>query len=98
MAEPNEYLVLVVDDEDDIRRFLSVALEDAGFQVDTAENGKVALEKVKARRPDFISLDLVMPGGSGIAFLRQECNKGWIFVTLFIGDDEDFFWFEGLFF
>ena len=85
MAEPNEYLVLVVDDEDDIRRFLSVALEDAGFQVDTAENGKVALEKVKARRPDFISLDLVMPGGSGIAFLHElRRNKDWIHIPVMV--------------
>lgn len=85
MAEPNDYLVLVVDDEDDIRRFLSVALEDAGFQVETAENGKLALEKVKERRPDFISLDLVMPGGSGIAFLHElRRNKDWIHIPVMV--------------
>jgi len=85
MAEPKDYLVLVVDDEDDIRRFLSVALEDAGFQVEAAENGKVALQKVKARRPDFISLDLVMPGGSGIAFLHElRRNKDWIHIPVLV--------------
>jgi len=85
MAQPSDFLVLVVDDEDDIRRFLSVALEDAGFQVETAENGRVALEKAQARRPDFISLDLVMPGGSGIAFLHElRRNKDWIHIPVLV--------------
>ena len=52
---------------------------------DTAENGKVALEKVKTRRPDFISLDLVMPGGSGIAFLHElRRNKDWIHIPVMV--------------
>ena len=85
MAKPEDFTVLVVDDEDDIRRFLSVALEDAGFEVITAENGKEALEKVKANRPDFISLDLVMPGGSGIAFLHElRRNKDWIHIPVMV--------------
>ena len=85
MAEPKDFLVLVVDDEDDIRRYLSVALEDAGFQVETAQSGKEALEKVKERRPDFISLDLVMPGGSGIAFLHDlRRNREWINIPVMV--------------
>lgn len=85
MAEPKDFLVLVVDDEDDIRRYLSVALEDAGFQVETASSGKEALEKVKARKPDFISLDLVMPGGSGIAFLHElRRNRDWINIPVMV--------------
>ncbi len=71
MAKPSDFLTLVVDDENDIRAYLSVALEDAGFRVATASNGREALEAVKRERPAFISLDLVMPGGSGIAFLHE---------------------------
>ena len=62
-----EKRVLIVDDENDIRRFLTMALEDAGFQVDTASDGFEALEKVKESIPDLISLDLVMPKRSGAA-------------------------------
>ncbi len=71
MAKTSDFLVLVVDDEEDIRSFLSVALKDAGFRVATASSGREALETVKKTRPDFVSLDLVMPGGSGIAFLHE---------------------------
>ncbi len=71
MAKASDFQVLVVDDEDDIRAYLSVALEDAGFRVSTASSGREALEAVKRERPAFISLDLVMPGGSGIAFLHE---------------------------
>ncbi len=85
MAKPEDFTVLVVDDEDDIRRFLSVALEDAGFEVIIAENGKEALAKIKEKRPDFISLDLVMPGGSGIAFLHElRRNKDWIHIPVMV--------------
>jgi CheY-like chemotaxis protein len=71
MAKPSDFLVLVVDDENDIRAYLSAALSDAGFKVATASSGREALEAVKRARPDFVSLDLVMPGGSGIAFLHE---------------------------
>jgi CheY-like chemotaxis protein len=71
MSKPSDFLVLVVDDEQDIRAYLSAALKDAGFRVATASNGREALEAVKSARPDFVSLDLVMPGGSGIAFLHE---------------------------
>lgn len=78
MATENDFLVLVVDDEEDILAFLQAALEDAGFRVETARSGREALEAVKRRRPDFISLDLVMPGGSGIAFLHElRRNRDW---------------------
>ncbi len=62
--------ILVVDDEADIRAYLSMALEDAGFEVSTAEDGVQALEKVKEINPDLVSLDLVMPKGSGAQFHR----------------------------
>ncbi len=77
MPTERDFLVLVVDEED-ILAFLQAALEDAGFRVETARNGREALEAVKRRRPDFVSLDLVMPGGSGIAFLHElRRNRDW---------------------
>lgn len=57
--------ILVVDDEADVRAYLSLALEDVGFEVTTAADGLEALEKARQNPPDLISLDLVMPRHSG---------------------------------
>lgn len=57
--------ILVVDDEADVRAYLSLALEDVGFEVTTAADGLDALEKARQNPPDLISLDLVMPRHSG---------------------------------
>jgi two-component system, OmpR family, alkaline phosphatase synthesis response regulator PhoP len=67
--------ILVVDDEPDIREFLSTCLEDAGFQVEVAFDGVDALDKVEKSIPDLITLDMVMPRKSGLAFMRQLRKK-----------------------
>jgi CheY-like chemotaxis protein len=85
MAKASDFLVLVVDDEDDIRAYLSTALQDAGFRVTTASSGRQALEAVNRERPDFISLDLVMPGGSGIGFLHElRRHKEWSSIPVMV--------------
>jgi CheY-like chemotaxis protein len=71
MATPESKTILVVDDEEDVRKFLSMALEEAGFNVVTANDGDQALEAVKKQKPDLISLDLVMPRKSGVKFYRD---------------------------
>jgi CheY-like chemotaxis protein len=63
--------ILVVDDEADVRDYLSTALSDAGFQVETACDGAEALAAVRRNPPDLISLDLVMPRHSGAKFYRE---------------------------
>jgi CheY-like chemotaxis protein len=63
-------LVLVVDDEPDLRLFIRTVLEDAGFEVAVAGNGKEALERMTEKKPDVISLDLVMPKMSGLKFYK----------------------------
>jgi CheY-like chemotaxis protein len=71
MARPEDKTILVVDDEEDVREYFAMALEDAGFDVQRAENGNEALERIKEKTPDFISLDLVMPEKSGIKLLYE---------------------------
>lgn len=74
MKDENTKLILVVDDEEAIRNYLKISLEDAGFQVMTASDGAEAIEQIKRKKPDLISLDLVMPKHSG-AKLNRELKK-----------------------
>ena len=59
MASARDKTVLVVDDEPNIRQYLRTLLEDAEFNVLTAEDGVEALRISKEQHPDFISLDLI---------------------------------------
>src|SRR3954468_19892351 len=60
--------VLVVDDDDNIREFVSLALLGEGHDVQTANNGAVALERVQMISPDVILLDMRMPVMDGWQF------------------------------
>jgi two-component system, chemotaxis family, CheB/CheR fusion protein len=62
--------VLVVDDEADLLRVIASALNDAGYEVQTAEHGEQALELCEMRDPDVILTDLDMPLLGGRAFVR----------------------------
>jgi CheY-like chemotaxis protein len=60
--------VLVVDDEQDIREFLELALESNGYRVTTAGNGVVALRELAREPVDLVLLDMRMPVMDGWAF------------------------------
>ena len=63
--------VLVVDDEPDILEFIQFNLERAGFEIDTASNGLLAIEQAKKFRPDLIILDIMMPELDGVEVCRE---------------------------
>lgn len=85
MSTPADKTILVVDDEADVRAFLSAALIEAGFKVVTACDGDEALAVVKASPPDLISLDLVMPRKSGVKFHRVLVkNRIWAHIPVLI--------------
>jgi CheY-like chemotaxis protein len=63
--------VLLVDDDDMMRRGMRLALEQDGWQVSEAENGRVALARLAETRPDVIVLDLMMPEMDGFEFLVE---------------------------
>ncbi len=67
----NKKTILIVDDEQDERTYLSTLLGDNGYNVITAENGDEALKKVKEVAPALITLDVTMPEKSGVKFYRE---------------------------
>jgi len=71
MERPADKTVLVVDDEPNVREYLTMILQDAGFNVVEAGDGREALELVRETPPDFISLDLIMPNMSGHKLLYE---------------------------
>jgi GAF domain-containing protein/CheY-like chemotaxis protein/anti-sigma regulatory factor (Ser/Thr protein kinase) len=62
---------LLVDDDDMMRRGMRLALEQDGWQVSEAENGRIALARLTEARPDIIMLDLMMPEMDGFEFLVE---------------------------
>jgi two-component system phosphate regulon response regulator PhoB len=64
-------VVLVADDDADIRDLVAFKLEQAGFEVIAVEDGHTALEQAQSRRPTLAVLDVSMPGLSGIDVCRM---------------------------
>jgi two-component system KDP operon response regulator KdpE len=85
-----EARVLVVDDEPQIVRGLSVILRNAGYRVEEATTKQEALDAVSVRPPDAIVLDLVLPDGDGIEVcgeIRRWSNVP-IVVLSAVGDEQ----------
>lgn len=71
MTDDEKKKVLIVDDEPDMRIFMSALYETSGYSPMTARNGKEGMEKVCANPPDLIVLDVMMPGEGGVTMYRQ---------------------------
>ena len=69
-------LILVVDDEISLVKVVRGYLEQAGYQVVTASNGREALFAAREHQPDLIILDLMMPVMDGFAFIREYQREG----------------------
>jgi len=66
--------VLVVDDELDIRVFMTTLLETSGYKPITAEDGQQGLEAARKHKPALVIMDIMMPRESGI-YLYRELKK-----------------------
>ncbi len=80
--------VLVVDDDEPVRRLIRLNLELEGFEVDQATDGRECLNRVRTNPPDVITLDLVMPaldGLSAAARLRESEQTRHIPLVLITG-------------
>ena len=63
--------ILIVDDEPDVRVYLTAVLEDNGYEIETAIDGDDAFAKITTWNPDVITLDISMPQKSGVRFYRE---------------------------
>jgi DNA-binding response OmpR family regulator len=68
--------ILVVDDDPDIRRLLSVLLEGEGHGVISAPDGDKALELISGASPDLVVLDVMMPKKDGYTVLKEMKASG----------------------
>lgn len=66
-----EKTVLIVDDEMDMRLYLSTLLESHGYRPITRRDGKGGMTSVREDRPDLIILDIMMPGDGGVAMYSR---------------------------
>lgn len=76
--------ILVVDDEPQIVKVLKAYLEKAGFQVSTAADGRLALSIFQREKPDFVILDLNLPGLDGLDVckaIRRDSNVPILMLT-----------------
>ncbi len=84
-------IVLVVDDEARMRRFIRMNLELEGYQVIEAENGLRALEQIRTYAPDLIIMDVMMPEMDGFEALRllREISTVPVILLTVKSDEED---------
>ncbi len=77
MASPKKYSVLIVEDEEPLRKALAEEFADAGYQVYEGTDGLSGLEVALKEHPDIILLDQLMPKLNGVGMLRQLRTDTW---------------------
>ena len=75
-------IVVVIEDEPQIRRFVRSALEAEGWQVHEADTLKKGLTEAGTRKPDLLVLDLGLPDGNGLDLIRDV--RGWSGVPIIV--------------
>jgi len=83
--------VLVVDDEQPVRKFLKVVLSSQNYEVDEAPTGQEGIDAVVKKKPDVIMLDLGLPDMDGIEVIRvlREWSRIPIIVLSVRGSEKD---------
>jgi len=68
MAKEN---ILIVDDEEDVLELVRYNLDKNGYKIETAKTGEEALTKARAKLPDMVILDLMLPGIDGLSVCKK---------------------------
>jgi len=90
MARQDSNLILIVDDEARMRRFMQMNLDLEGYRVVEASNGLEAIERVRDDLPDLVLLDVMMPeldGFEALRIIRETSTVPVIMLT--VRDDEE---------
>ena len=94
MATSKDTKILVVDDDPFILDMYVMKFKEQGFQIETATDGKMALERIDAGKPDIVLLDVVMPKMDGFDVIKkiQDSKTSRAFKIIFLtnfGQKED---------
>ncbi|HUJ79850.1 MAG TPA: response regulator [Nitrospiria bacterium] len=88
-APAHEADVLIIEDEPEIRRFLSTALSQHGYRVHDASSGRGGLAQATSRNPDLILLDLGLPDLDGLDVIRRLRTQSAIPVIVLSARDQE---------
>ncbi|AJS58686.1 response regulator transcription factor [Paenibacillus sp. IHBB 10380] len=92
MDTANRNQVLIVEDDDNIRRFVSINLINNGFVVNEAAFGEEALQSFSTNRPDVVVLDIMLPDANGFEICRKLRERDPAVIIVFLtarGQDLD---------
>ncbi len=84
--------ILICEDEEIMLTALEFRLRKQGFEVSLAENGKIALEKIKIEKPDLVVADIMMPFVTGlelIEFVRKDMRNALPIIVISALEHED---------
>jgi two-component system, OmpR family, response regulator ResD len=85
MAKP---MVLVVDDQPEYARLISLSLAREGYEVRTAGGGEEAVERASELHPDVVLLDIKMPGMDGFEVMAELRGRWWVPIIMVTGDHQ----------
>lgn len=86
-----DFPILIAEDNDINRKYLERTLRDAGYEVDSASNGNMALKKFRERFFPIVLTDWMMPEMTGLdlcRIIREQTNKGYVFIVLLTARDD----------
>jgi two-component system alkaline phosphatase synthesis response regulator PhoP len=81
--------ILVIDDEQSIRKLVSAYLRPEGYEVYTASDGTSGLKAARAYKPDLVVLDIMLPGMDGIELLSQLRRESDVYVIMLTAKAEE---------
>jgi CheY-like chemotaxis protein len=87
--------ILIVDDDDDVRQAAAAMVEEAGYELATAEDGEAALDALERGRFQLIITDVVMPGMSGVELARRVRERHPLMPVIFASGYADLQRFDG---